>query len=35
VLPIGRHGRARSALEGTIAHQIEAADREAGFRRQL
>jgi uncharacterized protein len=35
VLPIGRRGRARSSLEGTIAHQIEAAEREAGVRRQL
>jgi uncharacterized protein len=35
VLPIGRRGRARSALEDTIAHQIEGAEREAGVRRQL
>jgi uncharacterized protein len=35
VLPIGRRGGARSSLEGSLAHQIEAADREAGVRRQL
>lgn len=35
VLPVGRRGRARSSLEGTIAAQIEAAEREAGVRRQL
>lgn len=35
ILPIGRRGRARSSLEGTIAHQIETAEHEAGVRRQL
>ena len=35
VLPIGRRGRARSSLEDSITHQIEAAEREAGIRRQL
>jgi succinate-acetate transporter protein len=35
VLPIGRRGRARSSLEGGITHQIDAAEREAGVRRQL
>jgi uncharacterized protein len=35
VLPVGRRGRARSSLEGGITHQIEAAEREAGIRRQL
>jgi uncharacterized protein len=35
VLPIGRRGRARASLEGTLAHQIDATAREAGVRRQL
>jgi hypothetical protein len=35
VLPIGRRGRTRASLEGTLAHQIDAAEREAGVRRQL
>lgn len=35
VLPVGRRGRARASLEGTIGHQLEAAEREAGVRRQL
>ena len=35
VLPTGRRGRARSSLEGSLTHQIEAAEREAGVRRQL
>jgi uncharacterized protein len=35
VLPTGRRGRARSSLEGGISHQIDAAEREAGIRRQL
>ena len=35
VLPVGRRGRARSSLEGSLTHQIDAAEREAGVRRQL
>ncbi len=35
VLPTGRRGRARSSLEDGISRQIEAAEREAGIRRQL
>jgi uncharacterized protein len=35
ILPVGRRGRVRSSLEGSITHQIEAAEREAGIRRQL
>jgi hypothetical protein len=35
VLPLGRRGRARTSLEGSLAHQIEQAEREAGVRRQL
>jgi succinate-acetate transporter protein len=35
VLPVGRRGRARSSLEGSLTHQMDAAEREAGVRRQL
>jgi hypothetical protein len=35
VLPIGRRGRARTSLEGSMAHQVDQAEREAGVRRQL
>lgn len=35
ILPIGRRGRARLSLEDSLIHQIEAAEREAGVRRQL
>jgi uncharacterized protein len=35
VLPLGRRGRARTSVEGTLEHQLELAEREAGVRRQL
>ncbi|SDO94317.1 GPR1/FUN34/YaaH family transporter [Actinacidiphila guanduensis] len=35
VLPIGRRGRARTSLEGGLAHQVHRTEREAGVRRQL
>jgi uncharacterized protein len=35
VLPLGRRGAARSALESHLRDQVEAIEREAGVRRQL
>ena len=35
VLPLGRPGRARTSLEGSLARQAERAEQEAGVRRQL
>lgn len=35
VLPLGRRGRARSSLEGSLDRQIEQAEQEPGVRRQL
>jgi succinate-acetate transporter protein len=35
VLPLGRRGRARTSLEGSLEHQLDQAEREAGIRRQL
>jgi uncharacterized protein len=35
LLPLGRRGRARTALEGDLGHQIDHAEREPGIRRQL
>ena len=34
VLPLGRRGRARSSLEGSLDRQIEQAEQEPGVRRQ-
>jgi uncharacterized protein len=35
VLPLGRRGAARSALESHLGDQVEAIEREAGVRQQL
>lgn len=35
VLPTGRRGVARSALEGDLPHQVQQAQQEPGVRRQL
>ncbi len=35
ILPLGRRGAARSALESHLSDQVEAIEREAGVRRQL
>lgn len=35
VLPLGRRGRARTSIEGSLSHQIEQAESEPGIRRQL
>jgi uncharacterized protein len=35
LLPLGRRGAARSALESSLRNQVEAIEREAGVRQQL
>jgi uncharacterized protein len=35
VLPLGRRGRARTSMEGSLEQQIQQAEQEPGVRRQL